>query len=147
MLTVVEKVIFLQNIDIFSEVPTEQLAYLAAIAEEANFLKNDVLFREGDSADALFLVLQGRIRLHRGEEEIAVAGEKEAFGAWALFDDESRLVTATALEDSNLLLVDREDFVDLLADHVQITQGILKNMVGRLRGLVGRIAPGAGSSS
>ena len=35
MLTVVEKVIFLQNVDVFAEIPTEQLSYLAAIAEEA----------------------------------------------------------------------------------------------------------------
>ena len=142
MLSVIEKVVFLQNVDIFSRVPTEQLAYVAAIAEEVNFLKKDIIFRERDTSDALYLVINGKVRLHRGEEEIALTGPREAFGAWALFDDEPRLVTATVVEDCRLLQIDRDDFADLLADHVQITQGILKDIVGRLRGLVGQVAGG-----
>jgi len=48
-------------------------------------------------------------------------------------------VTATTLEDAHLLKIDKEDFVDLLADHVQITQAILKTMARRLRGLMARV--------
>ena len=87
MYTVIEKVIFLQNIELFAEVPTEQLAEVAAIAEEVSFLKGDVIYSENDHSDALYLVVDGHIRLHRGDEEIAVAGDREAFGTWALFDD------------------------------------------------------------
>ena len=141
MLTVVEKVIFLQNIDVFSEVPTEQLASLAAIAEEVSYLKGDVIYKENEYSDALYLVLDGRVRLHRDDKDIAVAENKEAFGTWALFDEEVRLVTATVEEDSHLLRIDREDFVDLLADQVQITQGVLKTVAKRLRSLIDRVSP------
>jgi CRP/FNR family transcriptional regulator/CRP/FNR family cyclic AMP-dependent transcriptional regulator len=140
MLSVIEKVVFLQNVDIFSRVSTEQLAYVAAIAEEVSFLKGDVIFKEQDTSDALYLVIDGKVRLQRGEDEIAAAGSREAFGAWALFDDEPRLVTAVVAEDCRLLRVDRDDFADLLADHIQITQGIMKDIVGRLRGLIGQVA-------
>ncbi|UCD17578.1 MAG: cyclic nucleotide-binding domain-containing protein [Candidatus Zixiibacteriota bacterium] len=140
MLTVIEKVIFLQNIDIFSEVPTESLAALAAIAEEVSFLKGDQIFKEHDRADALYLVLDGKVKLHRGKEEIAEATGMKAFGTWALFDEEPRVVTATCAEDSRLLRIDREDFIDLLADHVQVAQGILKTVVKRLRSLVEKVA-------
>ena len=139
MLTVVEKVIFLQNIDVFSEVPTEQLASLAAIAEEVSYLKGDVIYKENEYSDALYLVLDGRVRLHRDDKDIAVAKNKEAFGTWALFDEEVRLVTATAEEDSHLLRIDREDFVDLLADQVQIAQGVIKTVARRLRNLIDRV--------
>ncbi len=139
MLTVVEKVIFLQNVDVFAQVPTEDLAYLAAIAEEESFMSGDVLFKVNEPSDALFLVLDGKVRLHRGEEEILVAGAREAFGAWSLFDDEPRVVGATVTEDARLLRIDRDDFVDLLADHVKVTQGVLRTMAGRLRSLIGRI--------
>lgn len=139
MLTVVEKVIFLQNIDVFSEVPTEQLASLAAIAEEVSYLKGDVIYKENEYSDALYLVLDGRVRLHRDDKDIAVAENKEAFGTWALFDEEVRLVTATAEEDSHLLRIDREDFVDLLADQVQIAQGVIKTVARRLRNLIDRV--------
>lgn len=139
MLTVIEKVIFLQNVDVFEDVPSEQLAYLAAIAEEVSYLKDEVIYRRSEPSDALYLVLQGRVRLHQDGRDITLAGPREAFGTWALFDEEPRVVTATAVEDTNLLRVDREDFIDLLADHVQITRGILKKMAGRLRGLLGRV--------
>ena len=139
MLTVIEKVIFLQNIDVFADVPTEQLALLAAIAEEVSFTKGDVIYKENDPADALYLVLEGRVQLQRGDQEIAVAQSKEAFGTWALFDEEPRVVTAMAAEDVSLLQIDREDFIDLLADHVQIAQGVLKTIAKRLRSLMERV--------
>ncbi|MBD3380912.1 MAG: cyclic nucleotide-binding domain-containing protein [candidate division Zixibacteria bacterium] len=140
MLTIIEKVIFLQNIEVFAEVPTEQLATLAAITEEVEMIKGDVIFRERDPADALYLIREGSIKLHRGETEISVAEAGESFGTWALFDEEPRVVTATAVEDSQLLRIDRDDFIDLLADHVQIAQGVLKTIVKRLRSLITRVA-------
>ena len=69
-------------------------------------------------------------------DEIAVVGAKEAFGTWALFDTTPRVVTATALSDAHLLRVEREEFVDLLAAHVQIAQGVLQTVASRLRRLV-----------
>ncbi len=139
MLTVVEKVVFLQNVDVFSEVPSEQLTYLASIAEEVDCLKNDILFKENDPADALYLVLEGKVGLERDGIEIMQAGPQDAFGTWALFDDESRVVTAKVLEDVRLLRIDRREFVDLLADNVQVTQGVLKTLVKKVRGIMDKV--------
>lgn len=141
MLTVVEKVIFLQHVDVFSEISTEQMAYLAAIVEEVSFPNEKNIYQEQDRADAIYLVLEGRVRLHRNGTEIAVMGPQQAFGTWALFDEEPRVATATTLEHTRLLRVGREDFIDLLSDHVQITQGVLRALSNRLRGLIGE--PGA----
>ena len=80
MLTVVEKVVFLQNVDVFSEVPSEQLTYLASIAEEIDCLKGDILFRENDPSDALYLVLDGKVGLERNGKEVKQAGSQNAFG-------------------------------------------------------------------
>ncbi len=137
--TVVEKVIFLQNVDVFASVPTEQLAYVAAIAEEVSFLQGDVVYQLGDATDSLYVVVDGKVRLHRDSEEIMAAGARDAFGTWALLDDEPRVATATVEEDARLLRVDRDDFMDLLADHSEITQGVFKTIVGRMRGLLERV--------
>ncbi len=147
MLTVVEKVLFLQNIDVFDEVPTEQLAHLAAIAEEVSYLKDEDIYQQDTPSEALYLVLHGQIKLHQGGREITRANSKSAFGTWALFDEEPNVVTATAVEDTRLLRVDREDFIDLLSDHVQITRGVLKKMASRLRGLMGRVGGGGAVSA
>ncbi len=146
MLTVVEKVAALQNVDVFTDVPTEQLAYLAAIAEEVEYKEGEVIYKEQEAADSFYLLLEGEVRLHQGQQDITVARATEAFGIWALFDDEPRVVTATTLTDARLLRIDSERFVDILADHVQISQGILKNLASRLRTLLERVSLTGGKS-
>lgn len=140
MLTTVEKVIFLQEIDIFEYTVTEDLAHIAAITEEIELRPDHVIFKEGDFPDAMYMVLEGKVRLSRNDQVVMDATHKDVFGTWALFDDELRVVTAITQEESRLLKIEKEDFVDLLADHVQITQGILKAMAMRLRNLMAGIA-------
>jgi CRP-like cAMP-binding protein len=144
MLTVVEKVMFLQNVDVFSEVPTEELAFLARIMEEKTFGAGVTIYREVDAADSMYVIVKGKVRIHRDGREVATAGESEAFGTWALFSDEPRLLAATAELETHVLRIDKEAFIDLLADNVQITRGVLKAIVGRLRKLLARFggAPG-----
>jgi CRP-like cAMP-binding protein len=138
LLTTVEKVIFLQDIDIFEFTSTENLAHIAAITDEIEFKTNEIIFREGEFPDAMYMVIEGEVSLTREKQEVMVAKHKDVFGAWAFFDDEPRVATATTLEDARLLRIEKEDFVDLLADYVEITQSILKVMVKRLRKLMAR---------
>lgn len=140
MLTTVEKVIFLQDIDIFEFTSTEDLAHIAAITDEVQFQAGDTIFEEGEISDAMYMVIEGKVRLTRGDQEVMVAEKKDVFGTWALFDDEPRVAAATTLESSLLLQIDKEDFIDLLADHVAITQSVLKTMVKKLRNLMTRIS-------
>jgi CRP-like cAMP-binding protein len=139
MLTTVEKVLLLQDVDIFEHTSTEDLSHIAAISEEIEYQTDDVIFKEDEISDSMFVVIEGKVRLTRGEKEVMVAGKMEALGTWALFDDEPRVAMATALETSQLLRIDKEEFIDLLADHVAITQSILKTMAKRLRRLITRI--------
>ncbi len=136
MLTTIEKVIILQGVDVFEDVPTEGLAHIASIAEVFDYPENTDIFKEYGRADSMYLVLEGSVVLRQGEKEVMVAKEKEAFGTWALFDDEPRIVTATTREPVKLLRIDEEDFLDLLADDVRITRGVLKSLVKRVRGLM-----------
>ena len=140
MLTTVEKVIFLQDIDIFEFTSTEDLSYIAAITDEVEFQADEMIFEEGEISDAMYMVIEGKVRLTRGGQEVMVAQKKDVFGTWALFDDEPRVATAKTLENSRLLHIDKEDFIELLADHVAITQSVLKTMVKRLRNLMTRIS-------
>jgi len=138
MLTVIEKVLFLQNIDVFDNVPSEHLGYMASISEEINFVKGEVIYKLNEHSDAMYLVIEGKVRLHIDDRDITIANDKDAFGTWALFDDSPRVVSATTVSETWLLKIEREEFVDLLADHVQMTQAILKTLVVRMRSLVDR---------
>lgn len=136
MRTVVEKVLFLQDVDLFSDIATDQLVRIAAISKEVRAPAGTALFTEGTPVDALYLVLRGAIRLSRKGEEIDTAGEKKVLGVWALFEDETALVSAEVVRDAELLKISREDFFDLLSDHMEITQNIFRFLVRRVKELV-----------
>ena len=138
MYTTIEKVIFLQDIDVFKDVRVEDLAHIAAITEEETFQPETNLYEVNDSADSLYLVLDGKVRLHRNSQEISVSGPHEAFGTWALFDNQPRVATATALEETLVLKISREDFYDLLSDHVRIAEAMLRSLARSLRSLAER---------
>ncbi|MBF0430956.1 MAG: cyclic nucleotide-binding domain-containing protein [Fibrobacteria bacterium] len=140
-LSTIDKVIFLQDVDIFEYTATEDLAHIAAIAEEKDYAKNQIVFKEGDVSNAMYLVVSGEIEILKDGLKIMKLEEKNAFGTWALFDDEEvRMVSARCSIHSRALRIDREDFYDLLADNVRITQGILKQLARRLRGLIKKVS-------
>ena len=140
MLTTIEKVLFLQDIDIFEFTTTEDLSHIAAITEEVEVKADSIIFKEEEISDSMYVVVEGKVKLTRDGQDVMIAEKKDVFGTWALFDDEPRIVTATATENTQLLRIDKEEFVDLLADHVAITQSILKTMAKRLRNLMRRIS-------
>jgi len=135
MLTNLEKVLFLQNVDLFSRVTSEHLSYLAAITEEISLPTGRQLYREGDTPDGLYIVVTGSIQMRRTQEIIDRIASNGTFGVWALFDDEPRLATAEAAEESRVLFVPRDDFYDVLSDHVEMVAGLLKHLAQRLRKL------------
>lgn len=147
MKTVVEKVILLSAVDVFSEVPSEPLAFVAAIAEEIELPAGHRLYGEMDASDAMYVVLEGRVRLERDGREITTAATSEAFGTWALFEDEPRLVAAVTVEPTRVLRVGRDAFYDVLADNVEVTRGVLKALARRLRGVLSRVGTAAGGGS
>jgi len=136
--TVVEKVLLLQNVDLLSAARTEDLALLASISEEVLYPQNAWIFKEGQQADGLYVIIRGRVGLSKDGREVVILGEKEALGAWTLFETESRVMSAKATEETLLLKVDREDFYDLLLDYPELGQSILKALVKRLRSLITR---------
>ncbi|MBT7616336.1 MAG: cyclic nucleotide-binding domain-containing protein [Calditrichaeota bacterium] len=140
MITTVEKVIFLQEVDIFELLTTEDLSHIAAICDEITVSQDAVLYKEGAYPDSMYLVLSGQIRLHQSGTEVMIAGRNDAFGTWALFDDQPRVVTAEALEESRMLRIDKEDFIDVLSENVRVMQGILKALVQRMHSLVSRVS-------
>ena len=135
MLNVIEKVLMLQDVDVLSNMTSEQLSFIAAIAEEISLGPNQEIYREGDPPDGLYVVVSGSVSMLRGKDEIDRINPTGALGVWALFDDNPRLTTARTVVESHLLFVQREQFYEVLSDHVDIVERILKQMVQRLRRL------------
>ena len=90
MITTVEKVLFLKSIDLFRGLPGEELATIAEIAEEQPFAAGDPVFAEGEPGDALYLLVEGAVKVHRGGEQLAQLGARDVFGEMAVLDSQPR---------------------------------------------------------
>jgi CRP/FNR family transcriptional regulator, cyclic AMP receptor protein len=133
VISTVEKVLFLKSIDLFSQIPGEDLAAVALISSEEHREAGDEIFAEGEAGDALYLVLEGKVRVHKNERIIAELGERECFGEMAILDAAPRSATVTAVFETNLLKLTREDFEDIMAEKPEIATGIIKVLTRRLR--------------
>ena len=136
-MTLVDRVVVLKTIDAFKGVPAAHLARVAQVARERSFGPGELLFREGEPAEALFVLLRGRIALRRGAVPIGEVTTGVPFGAWSLFDEQPRPADAVALEPTDALIVDREEFYEAIAENPEIARSLFGDFVRRLRSLLG----------
>lgn len=136
MLTAVERVLILKGADLLREVGPRHLLELAEVAREVELAAGDVIFQEEDNADALYMMVEGRVRLSTGERTISEVGPGEAFGTWALVDDSSRGQKAECIEDGMALALHRDAFYDVAAGDLTLLQEVVRALAKRLRALV-----------
>ena len=133
MISTVEKVLFLKSIDLFRALPSEELAQIAEIAEEQPLAAGDQVFAQGEPGDALYLIVEGKVKVHQGNKELVRLGERDVFGEMAVLDSEPRSASVTAVEDTVLLKIGRDDFRDILGERPEIAMGVMKVLTRRLR--------------
>jgi CRP-like cAMP-binding protein len=136
VLTPVERVLILKNADLLKDVGPRHLLGLAEVVREIEIAKGQILYNEDDPADALYMVVEGRVRLSTGERTTSEVGPGEAFGTWALVDDSSRGHRAECTEEGLVLALQREDFYDRAAGDLTLLQEVVRVLAKRLRSLV-----------
>ncbi|MFQ5744060.1 MAG: Crp/Fnr family transcriptional regulator [Acidobacteriota bacterium] len=136
-LTIVDKARLLHGAPLFSEVPTEILADLAALTTVQQSTERTTLFRQGEPADSFYFVIAGTVRALCNEEEVYRAGPGEEVGALAVLDHQPRAFSAVADESCNLLRVGAEDFLDLLEQHPALARGVIRHLAQELRRAAG----------
>ena len=133
MISTVEKVLFLKGVDLFQGIPGEELSHIAQITDEVEYSPEQEIFGEGDQGDAMYLIVDGTVKVHSGEQVFAELGMKQCFGEMAILDAEPRSASITSLSDLTLLKIQREDFHEILAEKPEISLGIIQVLTGRLR--------------
>lgn len=129
----------LASSEFFADAPSSVIAAIAANAQELPLIRGDVLFKQGDSADSMFLVISGRIAIlidspydHR-ETVVALMEDGEMFGEMAMLDGEMRSTMARALEPSTVLAVPYEPVLDAYRDDPSLLWGVVRVLARRLR--------------
>ena len=132
MLTLVERILVIAEQPLFNGIGTSDLASLATVAREWEPSAGEVIHAEGDAGDALHVVVRGSVKLER-RGVVARCEAGKAFGAWGILDSSPRRFTATAEAAALLLSIEREAFVDVMSDHVNVSRGVLRELARRLR--------------
>ncbi|MDP6230514.1 MAG: cyclic nucleotide-binding domain-containing protein, partial [Candidatus Marinimicrobia bacterium] len=75
----------------------------------------------------------GDVKIHKGDRHIASLGKGACLGEMALLDQEPRSADVTMETDTTLLKITQEDFYEIMSSNMEIMQGIVKLLTGRLR--------------
>lgn len=132
-LLLIEKVLILKSLSIFSETPENILADLAPLMQEEEYEQDSLIFPEGEIGDCMYIIYQGKVRIHKNNTILAVLGEKEVFGELSLLDAETRSASATSATDCTLFRIDQEPFYELIDSRPEIARGFIKILCQRLR--------------
>ena len=141
----------LRSMDLFAELEDDELGKIARLLKEFKVAENDLIFNQGEPGDALYIVLQGRVRIattdNFGRERVlAFYGPGEFFGDMAVLTGAPRSATATASSDARLLQLRKDDFDVLVATNVGVMRGMMRVMVERQAALNTRLSQEVGAT-
>lgn len=126
---------FLSQVPFFSEVSDTSLEKLCQRIATETFEKNDTVFRKGEIGEAMYAVLKGKVRVHENKHVYGHLGAGDCFGEYALIDNQTRSASVTAVEETTVLKIERDSFMDLMSNDSGFAQGILSVMIKRHREL------------
>jgi CRP/FNR family transcriptional regulator, cyclic AMP receptor protein len=124
--------------ELFEVLSEPELDQLLAHAHTVSYPAGAVIFQKHDPGHSLMAVLSGRVKISNvsleGREAVHnLIGPGEVFGEIALLDGKDRTADATALEPTELLVLQRRDFIPFLERNPRVTVRLIEVLCGRLR--------------
>jgi CRP/FNR family cyclic AMP-dependent transcriptional regulator len=132
-LGLVERVAALHRVELFASVPGRVLAAVAEAAVEVRASPGEVLMAEGAVEAHLYALVEGRVRVHRGDQTLVELGPGATVGELAVLVPAPRTASVTVLEPTLVLRVDQAVLDDLLVDWPELAHGVIAALVSRLR--------------
>jgi signal transduction histidine kinase len=94
---------------------------------------NDHIVLKGELGDCMYIILDGKVKVHDGEYLFSTLKTGDVFGKYYLIDNHERSATVTSLSHTFLLRFRQEDFYRITQNEITVIKGILKTLVKRLR--------------
>jgi CRP-like cAMP-binding protein len=123
---------------IFAELDPPHLDALSRVATIRPYAPGEAILQEADPGDLFFFIVRGQVKVFVDSEhgrEVVLTHLKagDFFGEMALLDNEARSASVSALVASELVVLRRKDFLEVLADDFTIAHRILSTLSARLR--------------
>jgi CRP-like cAMP-binding protein len=126
MATTIEKVLALQDLEIFTFASTEHLAELAALCEQIEIAPGEVLFEQGRAPVRVYFLVEGRVNMLHEHKNTTV--EKCALDFWSVLGESEHAAAAQTLDTCSLLSASLDDFADLMTAEPEFCLAILKQV-------------------
>jgi len=128
----------LKDLELFSELSERELQDVAALAQVQKLDTDTTVFHEGDPADSIFVVVNGRVKIVTtstdGKEFIlSVLGAGQIFGEMGLLEEAPRSASVSTITDVELLVIKHDDFDHLLKTSPGISRKLMAILSRRLR--------------
>ncbi len=133
-----KKIKLLQSVSLFWDLTEEELGYISEKMVSKNYDAGQMILLEASEGEQCFFVTEGSVKITRlskkGREAIlAILSDGDFFGEMSLLDGEFRSANVVALDDTEVLTLNRNDFLLVLKNYPQIAIRLLKEMAHRLR--------------
>lgn len=130
---------------LFADLPRAAVDDILALAQTQHLPASKTLFRQGDSPDAMFLVMRGLVRMTQGAPDetqttLRLMGPGELIGCAAVVRRFPYPASATTLERTSLLSWRADDFLDVMQRRPEIAGVLLRVIAERTREMVERVA-------
>jgi len=128
----------LKRVGLLSTLTGARLREVERLTRELTVPARHALFAQKEDADAMFIVLSGRVKIFsdssgRKKKTFAYLGPGDFFGEMALIEGGTRTASATAVEDTRLLAIRKRDFQGLLDRDPALVRYLLRTVCARLR--------------
>ena len=128
----------LRLIPLFSELSETQLDEITKISVKQVYKKDNMVLIEEEIGSTMFIILFGRVKISRISDEgreviLSILVDGDFFGEMSILDGQTRSANAVTLEDTELLIIRRENFLQMLHDYPQVAINLLKELAHRLR--------------
>lgn len=124
----IEMMAFLQGVDLFSFCDADQMLRLAAISNERHCDTGETIYGRGTSADALFCVVEGGVRLVNADGREVEVGPRGRFGVSEILSGRLRDQDALASQPTRVLIIEADDFFDLLSNNIEIVKALFRQL-------------------
>ena len=128
----------LKKIPIFSRLDDSDLNPLESFLTKRRYPEGQIIFHMGDEGGNLYIINRGRVKItlpsQLGEEIIlTILSPGEILGELSFIDGKPRSATVQAIEETEVLCLSRDDFLNFLRDRFDIALGVLEVLAQRLR--------------
>ena len=128
----------LRRVSLFSGLKEDELDALAEVTARKTFQRHSVILLAEEEGNSLFIIQKGRVKVSILSEDgreivLTLLGDGEVFGEMSLLDGLPRSATVIALEDTEALMLRREDLLRLIERTPQIAIKLMAELTIRLR--------------